>query len=248
MPDKEDITTPQNREQIIKDALEQPKDYPKADKKPILDEVSSQISDPFWSYYTGSMLLNPDQTLRTEGLQRTDLYEDLLRDPQVRSNMQTRRLAVVGKGWDVDPNGGRQAIADFCKEAFGAFDFDSARYSSMEGILTGFKASEIMWTQSEGDIWISEMRAKPTRRFSFGLNHELRLLTRHNAYEGDPVPPRKFQVFRMPSDNGSDYGDGLGSSLYWMVWFKKNALKFWLIFSEKFGAPTALGMYPPGTP
>ncbi len=244
-------TTGANQAQIINDALAQPKSYPDDEKRPIVGvEVASQISDPWWSYYTGKILLNPDKTLRQEGLQNTELYEDLLRDAQVRSNLQTRRLAVIGKEWSVEPASEKQRdqkIAEFVKEVLLNFDFDTARYALLQGILTGFKVSEIMWEYSEGDVWIKEMIAKPTRRWSFGLKRELRMLTRHNAFEGDPAPDRKFQTFVMPSDNGSPYGDGLGSTLYWLVWFKKNGIKFWLIFNEKFGSPTAIGKYPVGT-
>ncbi len=249
---KQQITTDANQAQIIDDATSQPKLYPDSGKQPVVGvEVSSQISDPFWAYYTGKILLNPDKTLRQEGLNNTELYEDLLRDPQVRAHLQTRRLAVIGKEWSVEPATGKRAdqkIADFVKEVFLNFDFDTARYALLQGILTGFKVSEIMWERSEGDIWIKEMIARPTRRWSFGLQRELRMLTRSNTFEGDPVPDRKFQIFRYVSDNGSPYGDGLGSSLWWTVWFKKNAIKFWMIFSEKFGSPTAVGKYPVGTP
>ncbi len=252
MDKKPEITTDRNVARIIDQALVQPKEYPDSDKRPIAGvEVASQISDPFWSYYTGKILLNPDKTLRQEGLQNTELYEDLLRDPQVRSNLQTRRLAVIGKEWQVTPASEKtvdQEIASFVAEVLKNFDFDTARFALLQGILTGFKVSEIMWEYSEGDVWVKEMIAKPTRRWSFGLARELRMLTRHNSFEGDPVPDRKFQTFVMPSDNGSPYGDGLGSSLWWTVWFKKNAIKFWLIFSEKFGSPTAIGKYPVGTP
>ncbi len=249
---KEAVTTDSNQAGIISAALSQPGSYPDADERPIVGvEVSSQISDPFWAYYTGKILLNPDKTLRTEGINNTELYEDLLRDPQVRSNLQTRRLAVIGREWHVTPASGRrrdQEIADFVKEALLAFDFDSARYNLLQGILTGFKVSEIMWEYSEGDVWVKEMIAKPSRRWSFGLQRELRLITRREMANGLPVPERKFQLFRYSSDNGSPYGDGLGSSLWWPVWFKKNAIKFWMIFSEKFGSPTVVGKYPSGTP
>ncbi len=245
------ITTDANQAQIIAEALSQPRQHMDTVKKPLVDvEVASQISDPWWAYYTGKILLNPDKTLRTEGLQNTELYEDLLRDPQVRSNLQTRRLAVIGKEWQVTPGGEKRKdvqIAGFVKQALENFDFDSARFGLLQGILTGFKVSEIMWEYSEGDVWIKDMIAKPCRRWSFGLKRELRMLTRSNTFEGDPVPDRKFQVFRMPSDEGSPYGDGLGSTLYWPVWFKKNAIKFWLVFAEKFGMPTAVGTYPAGT-
>ncbi len=248
---KPEITTEANQAAIIDDAIQEPKPSPDSDKRPVVNvEVASQISDPFWAYYTGKILLNPDKTLRTEGLQNTELYEDLLRDALVRSNLQTRRLAVIGKEWDVVPASEKRAdqkVADFVTDVFQNFNFDAARYALLQGILTGFKVSEIMWEYSEGDVWVKEMIAKPTRRWSFGLKRELRMLTRANTFEGTPVPDRKFQVFRYMSDNGSPYGDGLGSALYWLVWFKKNALKFWMIFSEKFGSPTVVGKYPPGT-
>ena len=246
------ITTEENQAQIIDDALAQPKKYPDTDKKPILDvEVASQVSDPWWTYYTGKILLNPDKTLRQEGINNTELYEDLLRDPQVRSNLQTRRLAVIGKEWSITPASDKRQdakIANYVQQVLTDFDFDGARMALLQGIVTGFKVSEIMWEYSEGDVWIREMIGKPTRRWSFGLERELRMLTRANTFEGEPVPDRKFQIFRYTSDNGSPYGDGLGSSLWWAVWFKKNAIKFWLIFSEKFGSPTAIGKYPVGTP
>ncbi|MDA8086540.1 MAG: DUF935 family protein [Nitrospiraceae bacterium] len=246
-----EITTDANQAAIVAAALEEPSIRPDAATKPIVDvEVGSQISDPWWAYYTGKILLNPDKTLRTEGLQNTELYEDLLRDALVRSNLQTRRLAVIGKEWDITPGGDRrqdQKIADYVERVLLNFDFDAARYALLQGILTGFKVSEVMWEYSEGDVWIKEMIAKPCRRWSFGLKRELRMLTRANTFEGSPVPDRKFQVFRSVSDNGSPYGDGLGSALYWLVWFKKNAIKFWMVFSEKFGSPTAVGTYPAGT-
>ncbi|MDA8326202.1 MAG: DUF935 family protein, partial [Nitrospiraceae bacterium] len=248
---RQEITTDANQAQIVADALAQPGDYPDADKRPVVGvEVASQISDPWWAYYTGKILLNPDKTLRTEGLQNTELYEDLLRDAQVRSTLQTRRLAVIGKEWSVtSASESKQArtIAEYVEKVLLGFDFDSARLALLQGILTGFKVSEVMWEYSEGDVWIREMIARPCRRWSFGLKRELRMLTRANTFEGEPVPDRKFQIFRYVSDNGSPYGDGLGSSLYWPVWFKKNAIKFWLIFAEKFGSPTAVGTYPPGT-
>ena len=40
----------------------------------------------------------------------------------------------------------------------------------------------------------------------------------------------------------------MGQKLWWPVWFKKNGIKFWLVFLEKFGMPTAVGKYPTGTP
>lgn len=39
---------------------------------------------------------------------------------------------------------------------------------------------------------------------------------------------------------------GLAHYLYWPTFFKRNGIKFWLIFLEKFGMPTAAAKLPPG--
>ena len=218
---------------------------------PVLDEIAIAEKD-IYQDYTGTTLLNPDRILRSEsGGRGIELFEDLLRDDQVGSNMETRALAVVGREWEVIPATEKRPdlrIADFVREVLLACNYDDARKSLLSGIVLGFKPAEVMWEYSEGDIWIREIVAKASRRFAFDLSRRLRLLTPRNMVEGEAVPERKFVVYTHVSANGSPYGDGLGRLLYWPVWFKKNAIKFWMIFADKFGSPTAVGKYPPGTP
>lgn len=220
--------------------------------KPVTDEIAGARADfPLFGDYLGTRALaNPDRLIRRHG-KGIRLYEDLLLDPQVRACMQSRRLAVCGKEWEVVPAGdGPKDLeaADFVREALLGFDFDTARYALLSGILTGFKAAEIMWEYSEGSVWVAGMKGRASSRFLFDRQENLRLLTPKNMLEGERLPERKFQIFRYGGEDGSPYGGGLGASLYWPVWFKKNALKFWMIFAEKFGSPTVIGKYPPGTP
>ena len=64
---------------------------------------------------------------------------------------------------------------------------------------------------------------------------------------GEELPPRKFWVAATGADNDDEpYGRGLASQLYWPVLFKKQGLKDWLTYLEKFGSPTSVGSYPPG--
>lgn len=60
------------------------------------------------------------------------------------------------------------------------------------------------------------------------------------------LPERKFLVFRFNALYDNPYGMGLCARAYWYYWFKKNNLKFWVVFNEKFGAPTVVGKYRPG--
>ncbi len=217
----------------------------------ITDEIASVKNDIVMDYI-GNTVLNPDKVLRSEsGGKGIELYEDLLRDSEVQSALQTRKLAVIGKEWEVIPASDDSEdvkIAEFVEGVLKHCNYDAARQSLLSGFVLGFKPAEVMWEYSEGDIWIKEIIGKASRRFVFDLQGRLRLLTLQNMIEGMEVPERKFVVFRNVSDNGSYYGDGLGRSLYWPVWFRKNGIKFWAIFCDKFGSPTPVGKYPPGTP
>lgn len=219
-------------------------------QKPIKDEIAGVEKDIFRDYL-GKIQTNPDKILKSEsGGKGLELYEDLLRDAKVGSTLQSRRLAVTGKEWEVIPASEKRQdvkIADYVKQVLEGFSLDAFRKSALSGLVLGFKPCEVMWEYSEGDVWVSRIIPKDARRFVFDLDGRLRLLTLSNMVEGEEVPDRKFHVFTNPSDNGSPYGDGLGRLLYWPVWFKKNGIKFWLIFAEKFGSPTIIGRYPPGT-
>lgn len=219
-------------------------------QKPITDEISGVEKDIFRDFI-GRALLNPDKVLKSEsGGKSIELYSDLLRDAKVGSTLQTRRLAVTGREWEVIPaSDKRQDVktADYVQEVLKAINLDAYRRAALSGLVLGFKPCEIMWDYSEGDIFISKIIPRASRRFVFDLQGKMRMLTLGNMIEGEELPERKFQCFTNPSDDGSPYGDGLGRMLYWPVWFKKNAIKFWMIFADKFGSPTAIGKYPPGT-
>ena len=80
----------------------------------------------------------------------------------------------------------------------------------------------------------------------FDLEGNLRLITIDHP-NGMKLPDRKFWVFSAGADHSDNpYGLGLAHYLYWPTFFKRNGIKFWLIFLEKFGMPTAAAKLPPG--
>lgn len=202
--------------------------------------------------YIGTTVLNPDKVIQYEsGGKGIELFADILRDAEVSASLQTRKLAVVGKEWEILPasDDARDIeIADFVKTAFLRFDYDSARIALLSGIVLGYKPAEVLWEYDGASVWIKDIVGRASRRFVFDLDGNLRMLTFQDLIAGIPLPERKFVVFRNISSNGSYYGDGLGSKLYWPVWFRKNGIKFWAIFCDKFGSPTPIGKYPAGTP
>lgn len=202
---------------------------------------------------------NPDIVLRTEAQGKgLKLYDEVERDTHSAGVINTRALAVVGKEWEIVPATspkriGRnptvtmeQKIAEFVSRILQDVNFDAARAEILKGILYGFYISEILWKNRSGDIVIDKLVCKHPRRFVFDYERNLRLLTWDSMIEGEPLPDRKFIVFTY-GDSDNPYGRGLGQKLWWPVWFKKNVIRFWLVFLEKFGMPTVVGKYPPGT-
>ena len=218
--------------------------------QPVRDEIATVEKDIFRGYI-GKVLINPDEVLSKESSGKgLKLYEDIERDAQVYATVQTRKLAVIGKEWEVIPAGEKRAdkkIAEFVEENLRRIAYDQARIELMDAVMKGYAVSEIMWAQRGNDIVISELRGRDPRRFTFDLPNKLRMLTLGNMVEGIEVPQRKFVVHTFQMKYYSPFGKALGEKLYWPVWFKKHAVKFWVMFCEKFGMPTAIGKYPPGT-
>lgn len=228
-------------------------------KKPERNEIATTEKDI--DIFAGwiKRLENPDPVLRTEARGKgLKLYDEVARDPHAGAVLQTRYLSVVGKEWQIEPAEGtpsrgrpaaqsmEQKIADYVEQVLYNINFDQARQELLQGILYGFYVWEVMWDYSEGQVWIDRLIAKHPRRFIFTPERELRLLTPQAMIDGEPVPDRKFVVFTYGSTD-NPYGCGLGQKLWWPVWFKKHGIKFWVIFAEKFGSPTVVGKYPPGT-
>lgn len=214
-------------------------------------EIASAEKDvDLFSGWTGRME-NPDAVLRAESLGRgVRLYEELERDWQVFAQLQVRTLALQSCEWRVEPAGGGRKEAkeaDFVRRVLLEANFDQLSRDLMQAVLTGYKPVEVMWEASEGDVWVREFRGRRPSRFAFDMNGTLRLLTIENPYDGEPVPERKFIVWTYGGSDACPYGRGLGYQLYWPVWFKKNGVKFWMVFAEKFGSPTVIGKYPVGT-
>ena len=223
-----------------------------ASGRPImLGRLASELND-YIVTRIGKTIINVDPVLLAEGGSgptAIQIYETLLRDDQVASTLQTRKLAVTGKEWAVEPasdNPKDVEIAEFIERAFKAFDMDSARASLMDAIVIGYKVAEVIWEYYDGMVWVKRIIPVPSRRIVFDENHKARLLTANNMLDGEELPDRKFIIYRNKDPNGSPYGYGLGRALYWPVWFKKNGIKFWAIFLEKFGSPTVIGRYPSG--
>ncbi|MCK9345392.1 MAG: DUF935 domain-containing protein, partial [Candidatus Pacebacteria bacterium] len=178
------------------------------------------------------------------------VYAETRRDDQVQTALQQRKLALSGKEWNVLAGGDKRqdkAAADFITEQLKNIAFDRTNEKMLgTGLFYGHAVAECLWVRDGQFIALSDIKVKNVRRFGFAPSGELRLLTSAQPM-GKAVPERKFWTFSTGGDDDdSPYGLGLAHWLYWPTFFKRNDIKFWLIFLEKFGMPTAVGKYPAG--
>ncbi len=221
-------------------------------KAPVMNPIATTLNgrDITRGYIFPDWPLVPqDDVLLIQGNNNLIAYEQLLRDDQVASTFQQRRLALTSCEWEVQPGGDAPAdktAADFLNEQLDRLNFDAICDQMLFGLLYGFSVGECLWDREGSYITLKDIRVRKSRRFNFDGDLRLRLLTYAHPL-GEIMPPDKFWVFRNGADNSDEpYGLGLGHQLWWPVFFKKNNLKFWLIYLEKYGMPTAAGKYPPG--
>lgn len=180
-----------------------------------------------------------------------EVYEEVLRDWQCFSTFQQRRLAVVSREWDVQPGADDKRsvmAADSLKAQLDAIGFDSATNKMLYGLWYGHGIGECLWSQNGREITLEGIKVKKARRFQFDKDGGLRLQTMTSGLDGELMPARKFWTFATGADNDDDpYGLGLAHYCFWPVWLKKNGYRFWSMLLDKFGMPTSIGKFPPGT-
>lgn len=221
--------------------------------RPHLGEVaSSHDGRDITRGFVDPMMVQPpdDSVLMQRGGGDYTLYREVLRDDRVKTALQQRFHAVIARPWEVRPGGPKRIdklAAAHLKEQLDALAWDEKTVKMLYGVFYGHAVAEAMWGIDAGRVVVADIKVRDRRRFGFDGENRLRLKTMANA-AGELMPDRKFWAFATGADHDdAPYGLGLAHWLYWPVWFKRNGLRFWAVFLEKFGTPTAVGQFPPGT-
>lgn len=191
-----------------------------------------------------------DPVLRDKAGHDYAVYRDIHREPTVKSAFQQRRSAVVAcerevvPGDDNDPRA--KAAAAELNDNLDNINFDGVVRDMLFGVLMGFSVGQLVWspTVRPGRWWLAEIKRHRQEYFRFDWEGNLYQITR-KAAEGERWPREKAWIYRVTDGNTDDpYGLGLGHHLYWSVFFRRNAHRFWQIFLEKFAMPTATAEAP----
>ena len=197
--------------------------------------------------FTNTLLTNPDPIVAARGGGNVTLYDELLRDDQIGPCFQQRRRAVTQSEWDVEPGGtspADKAAAEDLREQLQRIQFDNVTDKMMYALIHGYGVAEILWGKEGNRVIIDQIKVRKRDRFRWDKDGRLRYMTTGKP-KGEVMPDRKFWTLSVGSDTDDNpYGRGLGYALYWPAFFKRNALKFWMIYLDKFAMPTAVGKVP----
>lgn len=188
-----------------------------------------------------------DTILRLRGSGDYEIYKQVLRDDQVKTAFGQRTLAVTSKDWHVDAGGTSRLdkkAADSIREQIDNVGFDRLTEKMLYGLFYGYAVAEAMWANDGNEVVMDRIIVRNRERFGFDGAGRLRMKT-FSSPDGELLPDRKFWCYTTGGDHDDEpYGIGLAHWLYWPTFFKRNGLKYWLVFLEKFGQPTAVGKYP----
>jgi phage gp29-like protein len=178
-----------------------------------------------------------------------DGYRAILSDPDVKIAWDQRSLGLIAREWYVEPgteDRKSKKAADQLREVLQHIGWDEATRKMQLGVFYGRAFAECLWAQDGASITLDNLKVKKAKRFGFRPNGAPVLLTTRQP-TGELLPPRKFWRFACGAlDDDEPCGLGLAHWLYWPTWFRRNGEKFWAVYLEKFGMPTAVGKHPPG--
>lgn len=218
-----------------------------------------------WSSYP-SVKLTPE---KLAGILREADVGDILRQAELAQEMEekdaelsaalhTRKLAVQGLPWEVEPaspSAKDKEIADHVRKNLQDLKLRKAILTLMDAIWKGFACLEIQWVYNGEQVWATRLEWVPQQRFTFLVQDQTinapvprvpNLLTDDAPIYGIEVKPYQIIYHRAEARSGLAQRGGLFRPCAYPYVFKNFATKDWLIFLEKYGQPTRVGKYPAG--
>lgn len=177
-----------------------------------------------------------------------ELFEEMEeKDTHLFAQLQTRKLAVSGLEWEIQPFSEDETdiqTAEFVKRQLEAFDnFDEIIIDMLDAIGKGISFLEIYWGQEAEATVIKNIEwVHPKKFFWDSVTDVIKVRTLEHP-EGIELGENKFVIHKYKAKSGHPSRAGILRIVSWMYLFKNYDLKDWVSFCEVFGMPLRLGKY-----
>ena len=213
-------------------------------KKSLTEEIATR-KRALNFYSLANILPDPDIVLRKQG-KDVRVYKELLCDPHVFACVQSRKSGVLSLEWEINRGLDKDEKAKAIENLLKQLNIHKLISDILDTTQFGFQPLEIIWKRDKsGYILPEKIVAKPPEWFCFDDNNTLKFRTKENYY-GEELPNKKFLLAQNNPSYNNPYGERTLSRVFWPVTFKKGGLKFWVIFTEKYGMPHLIGKHPRG--
>ncbi len=181
-------------------------------------------------------------------LMQMELFEEMEeKDTHLFSQLQTRKLAVAGLDWEVQPFSDDDAdkeIADFVKAQLeGITSFDEVLIDMLDAVGKGISIMELVWAVEDGRNVIEDIEyVHPKKLIWDGSTDEMKICTKEYP-SGISLPENKFAIHKYKARSGHASRAGILRVVAWMYLFKNYDIKDWVSFCEVYGMPLRLGKY-----
>lgn len=203
-------------------------------------------------------LRSPDEILRFEGIEYYDKI--IAKDTHLYSIINTRKMGAASFPWWLEPaNQTLEAFKqmEFCKFALKQIEGDLKDHFKMflDAIPKGFSISEIIYDTQVSGPWQGKLiikkfihhaqknfifKARPDSGFDVFAKDV-------SSWKNITIPQER--IVHVIFDGCPPYGRPLLEKCYFYAWLKKEiGFKFWGVFLERFGGPTAVIYYPSSDP
>lgn len=222
--------------------------------KPETRELAAVSLAERWSSYP-SVGLTPNRLAaifreadQGNAYRQMELFEEMEeKDAHLTAILQTRKMAVLGKDYEVMPYArtpeDEGIAAEVGEIVYGIPNLEEALLDLMDAIGKGFALSEIIWEVTGSQARVAELRWIPQKKVTFGEDWKPRLLTAEANWQGVAPPLWKVIYHRYKARSGYTTRSGVLRVVGWMYLLKNFALKDWAAFNEVFGMPLRLGKY-----
>ena len=212
--------------------------------KKITDEIATR-KRALNFYSLANILPDPDIVLRKQGKDMR-IYKELLCDPHVFACVQSRKAGVLSLDWDINRGSDKDKNIEEIENLLKKLNVRKLISDILDCTQFGFQPLEIIWKRyKNGKILPEKIVAKPPEWFCFDDDNNLKFRTKENYY-GELLPDKKFLLAQNNPTYNNPYGERTLSRVFWSVTFKKGGMKFWVVFTEKYGMPHLIGKHPRG--
>ncbi len=189
-----------------------------------------------------------------------ELFGEMLQKwPRLAAVEATRRLALTGLDWELEPGEpiadssstprDAEAAVDHCRTALASIDrFRDVLNHLADAIGHGIAVAELVWDSGS----LADVVPVPNSRLISDVNEPWRLRVRTEEEPSVGVAldehPAKWIVHRPRAIPGRAFEGGLLRASVLLYVAQNLSFKDWLIYSQIAGMPVRVGRFEPGTP